>query len=153
VEPNSGKNGTLTVFAVPHLLALASIESMGRLGGQLSVTSNGSDTFRFSVRRVTYKRGIKAGRSHARESVPSSRKPGPQQEICAEAETGGGGRFAPEATIILLDIIMPGISGLEAASRISSSCGSSKILIFTMHDSGELANDARRRGSRLGDRR
>ena len=75
----------------------------------------------------------------------------PEREICGQAATGieaveAAARLRP--TIILLDITMPGNNGLEAASRISSIHGNSKILIFTMHQSGELANDALRSGAR-----
>jgi len=74
----------------------------------------------------------------------------PNWEICGEAESGtqaieAASRLKPD--VILLDITMPGMSGLEAATRIAAKHLPSKILIFTMHDSGELANDARRAGA------
>ena len=75
----------------------------------------------------------------------------PQWEICGEATNGqdaidATARLKPD--IILLDITMPGMSGLEAASRISGLGLPSQILIFTMHESGELAGDARRVGAK-----
>jgi DNA-binding NarL/FixJ family response regulator len=75
----------------------------------------------------------------------------PQWEICGEAADGFEAidmtkRLSPD--IILLDITMPRLSGLEAASRISGLGLSSQILIFTMHESGQLAPDARRVGAR-----
>lgn len=75
----------------------------------------------------------------------------PEWEICGEAGNGqeaidAAKRLKPD--IILLDITMPRMSGLEAASRISRSGLASKILIFTMHESGQLAGDARRVGAR-----
>jgi DNA-binding NarL/FixJ family response regulator len=74
----------------------------------------------------------------------------PHWEICGEASNGADAidaarRFRP--TIILLDVTMPGMSGLEAASKISRLGLPSQILIFTMHESGQLANDARRCGA------
>jgi DNA-binding NarL/FixJ family response regulator len=48
---------------------------------------------------------------------------------------------------VLLDIIMPEMSGLEAASRITALNLKIPILIFTIHESGALANDARRVGA------
>jgi DNA-binding NarL/FixJ family response regulator len=86
-----------------------------------------------------------------REGIRSIlKKTRPDWEVCGEATTGveaieAASRLKPK--IILLDISMPGLSGLEAASRISSSDKSSKILMFTMHESGELANEARRAGA------
>jgi len=75
----------------------------------------------------------------------------PCWEISGEASNGAeaveaAGRLKP--SIILLDVTMPGMSGLEAASRISKLALPSQVLIFTMHESGQLANDARRCGAR-----
>jgi DNA-binding NarL/FixJ family response regulator len=75
----------------------------------------------------------------------------PQWEICGEAVNGqeaidAAARLKPD--IVLLDITMPGMSGLEAASQISGLGPSAPILIFTMHESAELAVDARQAGAR-----
>ena len=75
----------------------------------------------------------------------------PQWQICGEAANGQEAidtavRLRPN--IILLDISMPVLSGLDAASRISGLGLKSQILIFTMHESGELARDARQAGAR-----
>ena len=75
----------------------------------------------------------------------------PQWEICGEAANGQEAidtamRLRPD--VILLDITMPGMSGLDAATRLSGLGLTSQILIFTMHESGELAHDARRVGAR-----
>ena len=58
----------------------------------------------------------------------------PQWEICGEAANGQEAidtamRLRPD--IILLDITMPVLSGLEAATRISGLGLTSRILIFT----------------------
>ena len=74
----------------------------------------------------------------------------PQWEICAEAATGQEAiqvASTMKPTVILLDITMPGMSGLEAAAKISAAKNAAKILMVTMHESGELANDARRVGA------
>ena len=73
----------------------------------------------------------------------------PHWEICGEASNGVEAieftkRLKPD--VVLLDITMPQMSGLEAASRITALRSDSRILIFTMHESGQLANDARRAG-------
>jgi len=75
----------------------------------------------------------------------------PQWEICGEAANGQEAidvamRLRPN--IILIDITMPVLNGLDAAARISGLGLTSQILIFTMHESGELARDARRVGAR-----
>lgn len=72
-------------------------------------------------------------------STTSFSKARPQWEICGEATNGqdaidAAARLKPD--IILLDITMPGMSGLEAASRISGLGLPSQILILTMHESG-----------------
>jgi DNA-binding NarL/FixJ family response regulator len=74
----------------------------------------------------------------------------PQWEICGEASSGleaidATKRLRPD--IILLDITMPQMSGLEAAPRIVAVGSNARILIFTMHESDELAHDARRVGA------
>jgi len=43
---------------------------------------------------------------------------------------------------------MPGMSGLDAAARIRELGLDSRILIFTMHESGELGRDAKQVGAR-----
>jgi DNA-binding NarL/FixJ family response regulator len=86
-----------------------------------------------------------------REGIRSIlRRNRPQWEICGEASSGPEGveaaiRLKPD--VILLDITMPGMNGLQAASHIATLGLPSKILIFTMHESGELAHDARRAGA------
>ena len=72
-------------------------------------------------------------------------------EICGEAANGqaaidSAARLKPD--IIVLDITMPVMSGLEAASRITGLGLTGQVLIFTMHESGELTHDARRVGAR-----
>ena len=43
---------------------------------------------------------------------------------------------------MLLDITMPDMDGLEAIPHILNVCPSAKILVLTMHDSGEIATKA-----------
>lgn len=72
-------------------------------------------------------------------------------EICGEAANGQEAIQAVEQLkpdIILLDISMPVMSGLDAASRMTGSGLPGQILIFTMHESGELTHDARRVGAK-----
>lgn len=75
----------------------------------------------------------------------------PDWEICGEASDGEQAieavqRLRPD--VLVLDITMPGLSGLEAASAINKldlGCG---ILIFTMHESESLGGEVRASGAR-----
>jgi two-component system nitrate/nitrite response regulator NarL len=73
----------------------------------------------------------------------------PQWEICGEATNG---QLAIEAVknlkpdLIILDVTMPVMSGLEAAPRIVALSLGTRILIFTMHQSETFANEVRHAG-------
>jgi len=77
-------------------------------------------------------------------------RPRPKWVICG---TGSNGREAIKAVdelkpdILILDITMPEMNGLEAASRISKSGAKTRILIFTMHESVVLADQIRKAGA------
>lgn len=70
----------------------------------------------------------------------------PDWEICGEA---GNGEEAVEAVktlkpdVVILDITMPKMSGLEAAPRIAKLGLGCRVLMFTMHDSERLASEVR----------
>jgi len=74
----------------------------------------------------------------------------PNWEICGEA--GNGEEFiklvnALKPNVVVLDITMPGISGLEAARRITELKLGCRILIFTVHDSDWLRSEIRAAGA------
>ena len=67
-------------------------------------------------------------------------------EICGEASNATEALSAVKTLtpdVVILDITMPGTSGLEVAQRIKSMRLPSRILIFTMHDSERLAAEVR----------
>jgi DNA-binding NarL/FixJ family response regulator len=65
--------------------------------------------------------------------------------VCGEA---GNGREAVEMTIrlapevVVLDLTMPELNGLDAAKAIRAAVPATQILIFTMHESEELIRAA-----------
>lgn len=73
-------------------------------------------------------------------------KSGRPWEICGEARNGHEAVEMVKALkpdVAVLDITMPGMSGLEAARIISKLGMNCRVLIFTMHESGRLGIEAR----------
>jgi len=75
----------------------------------------------------------------------------PQWEIVDEAADGleavdKADRLKPD--VVVLDITMPKMSGLEACRRIRKAAPSSEILIVTQHDSPHMMREALEAGAR-----
>lgn len=71
-------------------------------------------------------------------------------EVCGEAHNGKEAiemvrSIKPD--IAVLDVTMPVMSGLEAASEIAKTRSNCKVLIFTMHESERLAVEVRNAGA------
>jgi DNA-binding NarL/FixJ family response regulator len=74
----------------------------------------------------------------------------PEWEICGEASNGQEAvRMAQELSpdVIIMDVTMPVMSGFEAADEISRLPFGSRVLFFTMHDSGSMAGSVRKSGA------
>ena len=75
----------------------------------------------------------------------------PEWKICGEAATG---REAAEKAktlrpdLVLMDLSMPEIDGLEAIHKILDARPSAKILVLTMNDCGEMASRVLAAGAR-----
>jgi DNA-binding NarL/FixJ family response regulator len=66
--------------------------------------------------------------------------------ICGEASNAAEALDAIqslEPDVVILDITMPGASGLELAMKLKKMGHPSRTLIFTMHDSERLASEVR----------
>jgi len=72
-------------------------------------------------------------------------------QVCAEAADGRdavekAAKFKPD--VIILDIGMPSLNGVEAARRIHKVLPRAEILILTMHESDELVHQVVEAGAR-----
>ena len=87
----------------------------------------------------------------ARRGIRAMLESHPGWEVCGEAKDGRetvelASRVKPE--LILLDIGMPNLNGLEAARQILAVSPDIAILILTMHDSDLVVREVLRAGAR-----
>ena len=71
-------------------------------------------------------------------------------EVCGEAATGReavekAGRLRPN--VVIMDITMPELNGLEATRRIRKAVPETQVLVLTVHESEELLAEALRAGA------
>ncbi|HEY6442875.1 MAG TPA: response regulator transcription factor [Candidatus Acidoferrales bacterium] len=74
----------------------------------------------------------------------------PQWEICAEAADGAEALQAIQSLkpdIAILDITMPGMSGLDVAAEVTRRHLPTALLMFTMHESSRLVGEIREAGA------
>lgn len=84
-----------------------------------------------------------------REGIKSLIKSHPQYQVCAEASNGEqalelAGQVKPD--ILLLDISMPKVSGLDIIKRVKRCSPKTKIIIISVHTMGAYVLKAMRRG-------
>jgi DNA-binding NarL/FixJ family response regulator len=86
-----------------------------------------------------------------RRGVQGILQPFPEWQICAEASDGQEAIRIAESVqpeIIIMDVSMPGLNGLEATRIIRNILPNTKILLLTLHSSTELVRSAFRAGAR-----
>ncbi len=74
----------------------------------------------------------------------------PDLEVIAELESGEEANrrvMELQPDVIIMDLSMPGIGGLEAVRRIRSKSSKFRILIFTMHDNVAFVENALNAGA------
>lgn len=72
-------------------------------------------------------------------------------QVSAEADNGReaveqADRLRPD--VVVLDVSMPGLNGFEAARKIRQSAPGTQVVLLTMHQTDQLAAEARRAGAR-----
>src|SRR6266550_6654332 len=85
-----------------------------------------------------------------RRSIRSLLESHAQWRVCGEAADGEeaveeADRLKPD--VVLLDVSMPKLNGLEAARRIRRRVPTAQLLVLTMHDFDQLPDEARRAGA------
>jgi DNA-binding NarL/FixJ family response regulator len=86
---------------------------------------------------------VRAGLRKLLESVP-------QVDVVGEAQDGLellelAAKLKPD--LVVLDIAMPGLNGLEAAARLQRSAPATRVLVLSMHQSEEYVRQALRSGA------
>lgn len=75
----------------------------------------------------------------------------PEWELCGEADNGNEAVRLSETLkpeIIIMDISMPGLNGIEATRAIHRNQPEMKVILLTLHESDELLRSAFRAGAR-----
>lgn len=72
-----------------------------------------------------------------REALAAARRNGPGVRVVGQEDDGravvdGVKRLSPD--VVMLDVTMPGLNGLDVCREISRKCKNSAVLILTMHD-------------------
>jgi two-component system response regulator NreC len=86
-----------------------------------------------------------------RRGIQTILNPFPQWKLCGEAENGKDAiRMASELEpeVIIMDVSMPELNGIEATRAIHKAQPGIKIILLTLHESAELLRTAFRAGAR-----
>ena len=86
-----------------------------------------------------------------RRGVQTILRPFSEWEICGEADNGNDAiRMAEELKpeVIIMDVAMPGLNGIEATRAIRKTQPAMKIVLLTLYESADLVRSAFRAGAR-----
>jgi two-component system nitrate/nitrite response regulator NarL len=75
----------------------------------------------------------------------------PEWDLCGEADNGNDAvRLASELhpEVVIMDVSMPGMNGLEAARIMHEKLPDTKVLLLTLHSSSEFVRSAFKAGAR-----
>lgn len=89
--------------------------------------------------------------AQVRANVRSSIEQNTDWTVCGEAENGAIALTLVNTLqphLVILDLSMPGMNGLETARRISKILPDMLMIMFTMHDASLILKEAQRAGIR-----